>query len=75
MPKSSSKPKPSLPSEGQPRMSREQAAAYLGVSAATLSQDIVTQRHKFPYIKIGRRCIYDRALLDTWIKNHSEHAS
>jgi len=49
-------------------MNRPQAAAFLGVSEATLSQDIVTQRHKIPVAKIGRRCVYDRALLESWLR-------
>jgi len=49
-------------------MNRHQAAAFLGVSEATLSQDIVTLRHKIPVAKIGRRCVYDREFLSVWLR-------
>jgi hypothetical protein len=50
------------------RMDRKLAAAFLGLSTATLSQDVVTRRHKIPVAKIGRRCVYDRALLESWLR-------
>jgi len=53
------------------RMDRKQAAAFLGLSPATLSQDIVTRRHRIPVAKIGRRCVYDRTLLESWLRAHT----
>jgi excisionase family DNA binding protein len=48
-------------------MDRKQAAEYLGVSCATLAQDVTTHRHRFPVAKVGRRCVYSRELLDRWL--------
>ena len=50
------------------RLNRKQAAAFLGVSEATLAQDIVTKRHRIPVAKIGRRCVYDASLLSAWLR-------
>lgn len=43
----------------------EQASAYLCLSRSYLQK--LTSRRRIPYIKIGRRCLYDRILLDKWI--------
>jgi hypothetical protein len=53
------------------RMTRGQAAKYLGVSEALLAVDVVSHKHKFPYCKIGRRCIYLQSQLDAYITSHS----
>jgi hypothetical protein len=48
------------------RSAREQAADYLGIGVTLLSElDI-------PFIKLGRRCIYDRVDLDGWLDNTKE---
>lgn len=42
-------------------LSKEQAAAYLGIGVTLLcSLDI-------PVLKLGRRCLYDRVDLDAWL--------
>ncbi len=52
-------------------LSRAEAAEYLGVSTALLAMDMVHQRHKFPYVKIGRRVLYKLAELDRWLAAHT----
>ena len=49
------------------KMTRAQAAEYLGVSAALLAQDVVTRRHAVPYVKVGRRVVYSKGMLDAWM--------
>jgi hypothetical protein len=53
------------------KMNREEAARYLGVSMSLLAQDIITRRHKFPHVKIGRRVIYLRSALDRFLAAHT----
>jgi len=60
-------PRNSVIPESPPRMNRQQAAEYLGLSEATLAADVVTHRHRIPVAKCGRRCIYTRELLDRWL--------
>jgi excisionase family DNA binding protein len=49
------------------RLSRAEAAAYLGVSIPFLELDAVDHRHGVPFYKIGRKCFYRRSELDAWI--------
>lgn len=56
------------------RMTRAQAADYLGLSEATLAADAVTRRHRIPFAKVGRRCIYTRELLDQWLAKRTVNA-
>ena len=56
------------------RFNRPQAADYLGVKVPTLAADVVNQRHKFPFVKVGRRCVYIRSQLDKWIADHTHNA-
>ena len=42
-------------------LSKEQAAIYLGIGVTLLAQLGV------PHIRLGRRCVYDRVDLDTWL--------
>ena len=49
------------------RMTRRQAASYLGVSIQFLEADVVSKRHCFPYFKIGRKVFYRRRDLDQWL--------
>ena len=46
-------------------LSIEQASAYLGLSVSYLQK--LTCRGRVPYVKVGRRCLYDRTLLDKWM--------
>ena len=52
-------------------LSRREAAAYLGVSVSFLASDIVTKRHCIPYVKIGRRALYPRRLLDEYVRTRT----
>jgi len=56
------------------RMLRPQAALYLGVSSQFLEGDVVSNRHKIPYIKVGRKVYYLKSDLDTWIKSRKVEA-
>jgi hypothetical protein len=56
----------SLPLPFRRGLSKEQAADYLGIGVTLLSElDI-------PFIKVGRRCIYDRVDLDRWLDDTKE---
>lgn len=51
-------------------LSREQAAAYLGISTETLRQ--LTDRGDVAKMPLpGRRVVYDRAALDRWLDRAS----
>ena len=50
-----------------PRMDRKLAARYLGLSVASLSQDVCSNRLRIPRIQAGRRAVYDRGALDMWM--------
>lgn len=52
------------------RMSRPQAAKYIGTSAGFLEQDATTNRHGIPFIKIGRKVAYLKSDLDAWLMAH-----
>ena len=45
-------------------LTRAQAAAYLGIGVTLLAELDV------PAIKFGRRCVYDRIDLDSWLEEH-----
>lgn len=47
-------------------LSKEQAAEYLGVGVTLLSELGV------PYLKMGRRCVYDRVDLDEWLHDYKQ---
>ena len=42
-------------------LSKEQAAVYLGIGVTLLAQLNV------PFVRLGRRCVYDRLDLDAWL--------
>ena len=46
-------------------LSIDQAAGYLSLSVSYLQK--LTSRRRVPYIKVGKRCLYDRVLLDKWV--------
>jgi excisionase family DNA binding protein len=56
------------------RLPRTEAAVYLGVSPQFLEGDVVSNRHKIPYIKIGRKVYYLKSDLDAWIKSRKVEA-
>ena len=49
------------------RMTREQAAEYLGVRPQTLAVWATTRRYALPFFRVGRKAIYLRADLDAWL--------
>jgi hypothetical protein len=51
------------------RLDRAAAAKFLGVSVAFLAADVITGRHKIPFCKVGRRCVYLRSQLDAWMSS------
>lgn len=56
----------------QPRLlSQKEAAAYLGISYWTL-RDLCFQGD-FPFVRIGKRILIDRADLDDYIKRSKIH--
>lgn len=63
--KSNREPKAS----GQRLLSVCQAAQYLGISRHTL-YSWVSQR-RIPYVKVGRRTMFDREALDGWIEERT----
>ena len=42
-----------------------QAAQYTTLSVSYLQK--LTSRRRVPYVKVGKRCLYDRTLLDKWM--------
>ncbi len=50
-------------------ISIQEAAQYTGLSPHTLSK-MVSQR-RIPYVKVGRRTMFDVGLLDDWLKQHT----
>jgi hypothetical protein len=47
-------------------LSKDQAAAYLGIGVTLLSELDV------PFVKIGRRCVYDVLDLDAWLEEYKQ---
>jgi excisionase family DNA binding protein len=43
----------------------EGAARYMALSVSYVQK--LTSRRRIPFIKLGRRCLYDRVLLDRWM--------
>jgi len=70
-------PVPASPMPAQPnaetrrtyrdRLSRKEAAEYLGVKPETLAAWAATGRHSLPFTRVGGRIIYSRAELDRWM--------
>ena len=58
--------KNSLPLPAIRCLSKKEAAAYLGIGVTLLIElDI-------PFVKLGRRCLYDRVDLDAWIEEYKQ---
>ncbi|MCC8996231.1 MAG: helix-turn-helix domain-containing protein [Nitrosomonas sp.] len=58
--------KVSLPLPAIRCLSKKEAASYLGIGVTLLSElDI-------PFVKLGRRCLYDRVDLDSWIEEYKQ---
>lgn len=47
-------------------LSKEQAAAYLGIGVTLLTELNV------PALKLGRRCVYDKLDLDAWLDEYKQ---
>ena len=47
-------------------LSKDQAAAYLGIGVTLLTELNV------PAIKLGRRCVYDKLDLDAWLDEYKQ---
>lgn len=45
-------------------LSKEQAAEYLGIGVTLLTELDV------PFLKMGRRCVYDKVDLDEWLNEY-----
>ncbi|MDP1559278.1 MAG: helix-turn-helix domain-containing protein [Nitrosomonas sp.] len=56
----------SLPLPAIRCLSKEEAACYLGIGVTLLSE------LKIPYIKLGRRCLYDKVDLDDWLEEYKQ---
>jgi hypothetical protein len=47
-------------------LSKEQAAEYLGIGVTLLTELDV------PFLKMGRRCVYDKVDLDEWLNEYKQ---
>jgi len=57
-------------------LSTADAAELIGLSKATLEKDRVTGRLRIPFIRLGRRIVYDEETLVDWVTSHaSAHTS
>ena len=52
------------------RLTRKQAAKYLGISVGTLSVWACTGRYNLPFCKVGKKAIYFQSDLDAFIERH-----
>lgn len=56
------------------RLTTEAAATYVGLSSASLEKYRVTGNGP-PFLKLGRRVVYDRRDLDDWLENHRRRST
>lgn len=49
------------------RFNVREAAEYLGVAAQTLNRWRMTEGEGPDFVKMGRRVVYERETLDTWL--------
>ena len=47
-------------------LSKEQAAAYLGIGLTLLAELSV------PHVRFGRRCVYDKLDIDAWLDDYKD---
>ncbi|MGN5136463.1 helix-turn-helix domain-containing protein [Aeromonas veronii] len=59
--------KSSANSDTQQRLTRREAAAYLGLSEKTLGVWASNGRYELPYYKLGNRTLYELADLDAFL--------
>lgn len=55
-----------LPLPATRGLSKEQAAAYLGIGVTLMSELGV------PFVRMGRRCVYDKVDLDAWLDEYKQ---
>lgn len=53
--------------ETSTRLTRREAAAYLGLSEKTLGVWASNGRYEIPYYKLGNRTLYERSDLDAFL--------
>jgi excisionase family DNA binding protein len=58
-------------STDDPRLTRAEAASYLGLTKHTLEIWAVTGRYALPYVKIGNRTQYRKSDLDAFIERRT----
>jgi hypothetical protein len=47
-------------------LSKEQAAAYLGIGVTLLAELAI------PHVRFGRRCVYDKLDMDAWLDDYKD---
>ncbi len=63
---------PTLACQAIPLLTREQAAAYLGVSPQTLANWASSGRGGIPYVRVSARAIrYRQSDLDAWLQSRT----
>lgn len=60
-----------LTGKAQALMTRQEAAAYIGVQQNTLAAWACTQRYDLPYVKVGRNVRYRQQDLDAFIMRNT----
>lgn len=63
------------PRETSRYLKAPEAAAYLRVSVDLLNKDRMTKLHGIPFLRIGRRILYDRVSLDAWLAERAENCA
>jgi excisionase family DNA binding protein len=53
----------------QDRLTRQQAAQYVGLKPATLQADVTHRRLRIPFYRLGSRVFYRRSDLDHWLES------
>ena len=61
-------PKTQRPPFDEDRMTRSQAAAYIGLSPATLATDATRKQLGIPFYRLGNRVFYRKSDLDVWLE-------
>jgi hypothetical protein len=54
----------------RPHLNTKEAAAFLGCAPQTLECDRVRRRWNVPFLRLGRKVIYDREALIRWLAEH-----
>lgn len=49
----------------------KEAAGYLRSSKAFLDKDRLSKLHGVPFLRLGRRVLYDKLALDAWLAEQS----